>query len=76
MIKRLILLVLLLTLVAAAGWLWFQSWAPSRDKFPTQGIDVSHHQGEIDWKAAFASGVDFAYIKASEGGDFHDPAFA
>lgn len=31
------------------------------------GIDVSHHQGTIDWAAAQASGVSFAYIKASEG---------
>lgn len=76
MIKRLVLLALVLALIAAGGWLWFQSWAPSREQFPTQGIDVSHHQGEIDWKAVFASGVDFAYIKASEGGDFRDARFA
>lgn len=31
------------------------------------GIDVSHHQGAIDWAAVKHSGASFAYIKASEG---------
>jgi lysozyme len=37
---------------------------------------VSHHQGEIDWRLLPAQGVDFAYIKATEGADHHDPRFA
>ncbi len=40
------------------------------------GIDVSAHQGAIDWARVKAAGVAFAYIKASEGGDFADPTFA
>lgn len=59
----------------AAPWLAGR-WHPSRAQFPRQGIDVSHHQGTIDWQALRAQQVDFAYIKASEGGDFTDPAFA
>jgi len=31
-----------------------------------QGIDVSSHQPNIDWPAVKASGVEFAYIKATE----------
>ncbi|MXN64118.1 lysozyme [Stappia sp. GBMRC 2046] len=42
----------------------------------TTGIDVSHHLGEIDWDAVKADGVEFAYIKATEGTDFRDPRFA
>ena len=50
---------------------------PSHAEFPVQGIDVSHHQGPIDWHAVAANkAVRFAYIKASEGGDFQDAAFA
>lgn len=50
---------------------------PSRDRFPIQGIDVSRHQGTIDWQAVAATKlVQFAYIKATEGGDFQDAAFA
>ncbi len=39
------------------------------------GIDVSHHQGEIDWEAVAGDNITFAYIKATEGGDFVDPQF-
>lgn len=45
-------------------------------KLPVQGIDVSHHQGRIDWDAVKRSGIDFAYIKVTEGGDHTDPRFA
>lgn len=40
------------------------------------GIDVSNHQGVIDWPKVRAGGVRFAYIKATEGGDFRDKSFA
>jgi lysozyme len=40
------------------------------------GVDVSGHQGDIDWAPVAASGVAFAYIKATEGGDFRDTRFA
>jgi lysozyme len=36
---------------------------------------VSHHQGAIDWPALPAQGVDFAWIKATEGGDHRDARF-
>jgi len=39
------------------------------------GIDVSHHQGQIDWRKAKQAGVSFAYLKASEGRKFIDPCF-
>jgi lysozyme len=39
------------------------------------GIDVSHHQGVIDWPRVAQAGVQFAYIKATEGGDFADKRF-
>lgn len=44
------------------------------------GIDVSSHQGEIDWEAVADSGVEFAIIRAgyrgySEGELFVDPFF-
>lgn len=36
------------------------------------GIDVSNHQGEIDWNFVGQSGVQFALIKATEGGTYQD----
>lgn len=41
-----------------------------------QGIDVSKFQGPIDWTTVRASGVSFAYIKGTEGGDRVDDRFA
>ncbi len=53
-----------------AGW-----WTPWSARF-VQGVDVSWHQGAIDWRALAADDVAFAYIKATEGGDHVDPRFA
>lgn len=74
--RRILVIVLLLAGLAALGWHYLRGWAPPRAAFRVQGIDVSHHQGPIDWTSARANGVDFAYIKASEGGDMRDPRFA
>ena len=37
------------------------------------GCDVSHHQGDIDWRKLRAAGVRFAIIKATEGTKYVDP---
>lgn len=39
------------------------------------GVDVSAIQGAIDWPAVRASGIEFAYVKASEGAGYTDPRF-
>ncbi|TLX09731.1 GH25 family lysozyme [Rhizobium sp. MHM7A] len=50
---------------------------PSLSRYPIQGIDVSHHQGDIDWKTVAAQpSVRFAIMKATEGGDHKDSRFA
>lgn len=48
---------------------------PSREKYPVRGVDVSSYQGEIDW-ATLSDGLDFAYIKATEGSKYADECFA
>lgn len=40
-----------------------------------KGIDVSHRQGEIDWTRVAAAGVQFCYVKATEGAGVQDPRF-
>lgn len=40
------------------------------------GVDVSHHQGNIDWRRVAADGHSFALLKASEGTGFSDDRFA
>lgn len=39
------------------------------------GIDVSHHNGKLDWKKIKESGVKFAYLKCTEGLSFFDSRF-
>ena len=39
------------------------------------GIDVSYYQGDIDWAAVRASGVDFAWVRVSHALQFEDPKF-
>lgn len=51
----------------------WQGRAPS--SYPVHGIDISRWQTGIDWPTAQANGVNFAFIKATEGGDLVDPLF-
>ncbi|MBK5073636.1 glycoside hydrolase family 25 protein [Budviciaceae bacterium CWB-B4] len=48
---------------------------PSLTEYPVQGIDVSHHQNEINWQQLDKERVRFIFIKATEGGDFKDKSF-
>ena len=61
-----------LALAATLLYPWIE---PARLLYSRHGIDVSHHQGPIDWDKVANSGVSFAYIKATEGGDFVDKRF-
>ena len=45
------------------------------ERHPVHGIDVARFQQSIDWGTARANGVNFAFIKATEGGDLIDPMF-
>lgn len=70
---RIFLVIVVLILIA--GLIWARSLAnPLR--YPVQGIDISHHQGDIDWALLSGANLQFAYIKATEGGDWIDPKFA
>lgn len=42
-----------------------------------KGIDVSHHQGEIDWKKVMKAQpkLAFVYVKCTEGKSYVDPKF-
>lgn len=57
-------------IAALSGW-----WNPWAARY-AQGVDVSRHQGAIDWRALASDNVAFAYIKATEGGDHADTRFA
>lgn len=48
---------------------------PSFREYPVHGIDVSHHQQVIDWAKLDKQSVQFAFIKATEGGNHKDSMF-
>ena len=81
-VKRIgtILTILVLASLAMAGVAWLTGfWKPafrSASLYRVQGIDVSNHQGEVNWPAVASGGIAFAYLKATEGGDFKDQRFA
>lgn len=47
----------------------------SARRLPIHGIDVSKWQGRIDWASVRAANTQFAFIKATEGGDHKDERF-
>jgi lysozyme len=51
-------------------------WFP-RDIPPQRilGIDVSHYQGDVDWKKVAKQGAQFVFIKATQGQHLYDPKF-
>lgn len=65
--KRLVLI----AVVAAVG-LGAQS-AQAADG--VTGVDVSNWTGEVDWSAAASGGAKFAFVHATEGGDYVNPRF-
>jgi len=78
--RRLVLTALGLAALAVfasgSAALYILFYQPNRATYPIRGIDVSHHQNEIDWRKVAADDVAFAFIKASEGGDHRDRRFA
>jgi lysozyme len=55
---------------------WWRMNHPDPSRFPFWGVDVSHHQGDVDWATvARTPQIAFAYVKATEGADWVDPRF-
>lgn len=42
----------------------------------TLGIDVSSHQGNVNWSSQWSAGVKWAYTKATEGTSYTNPYFS
>lgn len=63
-------------LAVGVGRYWFLHWQPDRALYPLRGLDVSHHQGTVDWRSVAGDDVAFVYLKASEGGDHRDRRYA
>ena len=51
------------------------SVAVDRFRYPVAGIDVSKHNGDIDFEMVLEDDYQFVFIKASEGKTYRDEAF-
>ncbi|WP_441858317.1 lysozyme [Pseudarthrobacter sp. YAF2] len=49
------------------------TWTPT---FGVQGLDVSYYQAAVDWQQQWNMGARFAYVKASEGNYYTNPAYS
>jgi GH25 family lysozyme M1 (1,4-beta-N-acetylmuramidase) len=52
------------------------SATPAPAAYPVRGIDIASYQDPMNWPAAAASGISFAYIKATEGSSYTNPGLA
>jgi lysozyme len=79
MIKILISTMLLILVLTAAVLLYLSGYwhfnYPNKNKYPVRGIDVSHHQGKIDWLKVQEEKIHFVFIKATEGSSHKDTEF-
>ncbi|WP_446666086.1 lysozyme [Flexivirga sp. B27] len=53
-----------------------RSVTPAAASGRTLGIDVSSHQGNVNWSSQWGAGVKWAYSKATEGTSYTNPYFA
>lgn len=67
----------LLVVAGILAWNHFIKTPPYVDpvKYPIRGIDISSHNGIVDFKKVANDGYAFVFIKASEGADFRDTYF-
>ena len=68
----------LLAWAAYAAWINFRTTPPyvDRERYPVAGFDISSHNGDINFKAAAKDGMEFVWIKATEGVTFRDKNFS
>lgn len=77
--KLFIITGLILIIIIVIFILWYNGIVifnyPSEKTYEVRGIDVSSHQGDIDWDILSKKGIKFAFIKATEGSSFVDEKF-
>ncbi len=78
--KNIITTILIIVLIASIIYLMIINGyiIPTKleaEKYEVKGVDVSEYQGEIDWDKIKSQGIDFAFIKATEGSTSKDNYF-
>ena len=81
--KRLIKTLILVTILAGVGFWGYNAVLNHQINVNhwfvggmTRGVDISSYQGDVDMQRLKEQGVEFAYIKATEGGEYKDAKFA
>ena len=46
------------------------------NKYVVRGVDVSHHNGTLDWETLKSEGITFAYMKSTEGTSHKDRKYS
>lgn len=68
-----------LLIAATAAWRVFRPQERhtdvDRQRYPIVGLDISSHNGLPDFDSVASAGVEFVFLKASEGENFRDPIF-
>lgn len=80
---RTIILLMALLIMALAGlvcayYLWWRESvivSPDPAEYPVRGIDISAHNGVVDFDKVAAVGIKFVILKATEGASFKDRNF-
>lgn len=74
--KKTLILIRVLVVILFVMFLAFkmaQSFSKTAaEDFTVRGVDISSHQGWIDWEKFSENDLDFAFIKATEGSTFKD----
>lgn len=82
MMKQTVLIISLVVVVCGLGfivWSFMQSDGslpdPDPAQYPVRGIDLSAHNGTIDFNRMASDSLDFVILKATEGASFQDRRF-
>lgn len=70
MLVRLIFFLLLVVFSSAC-----ERETERRDDYLIEGVDVSRYQSRVDWAMVADQGMDFAFVKATEGATYSDSLF-
>ena len=71
-LSAVIVIILVLGILLYNRKIWFVY--PDKNIYSVDGLDISHHQGEVDWEKVDKK-YQFVFIKATEGNDFIDKRF-
>ncbi|HNF48550.1 MAG TPA: GH25 family lysozyme [Chitinophagales bacterium] len=72
--NNIVLIIILYTSIHIASCGYIGLLKPDKSVYPLTGIDISHHQGIIEWSKA-KNEISFVFVKATEGSDFADANF-